>query len=142
MNHLNLYYLYLQHHKFLHNIYEHVLFLKFLHYHKKLIYFAVFDIQLIFQVFFIFLERMVVLLTIVYQLNFQIFQKKIGNSDKSFNITKFFVLFLKTFGFFTMKKKNFQQIHFFIFWGHFFLYCTQKLFKVFWDYFMIIDNYL
>ena len=28
-----------------------------------------------------------------------------------------------------------------MFWGHLFLYYPQKLFKIFYDYFMVIDDY-
>ena len=48
MNHLNLYYQLLQHHNFQRNIYEHLLFLKLLHYQEMVVYFVIFDVYLIF----------------------------------------------------------------------------------------------
>ena len=51
MNQLSLFYQQPQPHKFLHNLLKRVVFLKYLRYHKMVVYFLIFDVSLVFWVF-------------------------------------------------------------------------------------------
>ena len=51
MNQLSLFYQQSQPHKFLHNLLKRDVFLKYLRYHKMVVYFLIFDVSLVFWVF-------------------------------------------------------------------------------------------